>query len=1062
MYSPKVIQRNTHGLDLSYHSLAEVERAIAHFNSIAEFDDDGDWTGEYTRPLDKDELAFQRNETLLCKWDFNYASSRYARIMDWTKRLVPFTPNLAQRIKLDIYSELEERGVALVIQALKARQLGSSTLDELIVWHRVTFRPHTEAIVGSSDPEKSAKMFGMVERAWKHTPFWLKPECTKYSRGEFYEFGNVDSSVSIQHGTQFSGIGRGTTPSVAHLCFAPGTKVRGIDGRLVNIEDLNVGDQVLGSSGRLIRVQAKSLSSRRNEQSIRLYVWNTKDPLEVTKDHKIATSRGIVEASGITSQDAVLYPVRPLTRTKHHVSWLQRGTGKTKIPTPVTQPLSYDFGKALGLFLAEGCIHFHSREYPDCITFTGDRDQTDLYSEIVLKGFGKVSSPKYAKTSRSMFLNLYSSGAAGWVYEQFGHKDTKRLPDWVFDAPREFQLGLLHGYLIGDGHWKQDSNEIYATSVRPAIVIGLRELVASLGFGWSSISRRDAGLWYGRNCQEAWTWILAGATAKALREELGVAVPSEKVRTYTQKWEYTDSGCLALQVKKIEEGFCEYFWDIAVDSDDHLFATLQGLASNSEIVDYDEPEQLIDASLLRALHEHPEAYISLESTANGRGDWWHKTWVANKENLAAGMSKMYPVFLPWFVGRDIYPTETWLRARPVPAQWEPQDSTVQHAIRAADYVSRTPLLKRYLGESWTMPVEQMWWYEVERKWALQKNELNIFLSECPASDDEAFQSRTGSIFPIEIISDRREATTLPKWALSIDGDEIPQRLVVPATQLQSTPPLKLDYGYEPSKMTRLRGSFCGIDQNFDPTNKLCLWEMPQEGEEYEISIDTGYGVGEDRSVIQVGRRGTPERADAQVGEWASADAGALDLWPIVLAVGRLFTGVAHDGRVLEPRITVELAANGEALQAELRKRGWRNFYIRNRLATAVRSESIINPQLGWVTSHQSRQRLIDHLIKVVRDNLVEIRSQWLVDELADLQRSEKNFKIEAARGAHDDRLMSFAIMSYVMYDLDLRGEPSSMYRQRREAAAAAARAPEYSPGAQALPGWAPGMEDLLQ
>lgn len=699
MYSPKVIQRNTHGLDLRYHSLAEVERAIAHFNSIARFDDDGDWTGEYTRPLDKDELAFQRNEALLCKWDFNYASSRYARIMDWTKRLVPFTPNLAQRIKLDIYSELEERGVALVIQALKARQLGSSTLDELIVWHRVTFRPHTEAIVGSSDPEKSAKMFGMVERAWKHTPFWLKPECTKYSRGEFYEFGNVDSSVSIQHGTQFSGIGRGTTPSVAHL---------------------------------------------------------------------------------------------------------------------------------------------------------------------------------------------------------------------------------------------------------------------------------------------------------------------------------------------------------------------------SEIVDYDEPEQLIDASLLRALHEHPEAYISLESTANGRGDWWHKTWVANKENVANGMAKMYPVFLPWFVGRDIYPTETWLRARPVPPAWEPQDSTIQHAVRAADYVSRTPLLKRYLGESWTMPVEQMWWYEVERKWALQKNELNIFLSECPASDDEAFQSRTGSIFPIEIISDRREATTLPKWALSIDGDDIPQRLVVPATQLQSVAPLKLDYGHEPSKMTRLRGSFCVVDQNFDPTNKLCLWEMPQEGEEYEISVDTGYGIGEDRSVIQVGRRGTPERSDAQVGEWASAEAGALDLWPILLGVGRLFTGVSHDGRILEPRITIELAANGEALQAELRKRGWRNFYVRNRLATAVRSESIINPQLGWVTSHQSRQRLIDHLIKVVRDNLVEIRSPWLVDELADLQRSEKNFKIEAARGAHDDRLMSFAIMSYVMYDLDLRGEPSSMYRQRREAAAAAARAPEYSPGAQALPGWAPGMEDLLQ
>jgi hypothetical protein len=256
-------------------------------------------------------------------------------------------------------------------------------------------------------------------------------------------------------------------------------------------------------------------------------------------------------------------------------------------------------------------------------------------------------------------------------------------------------------------------------------------------------------------------------------------------------------------------------------------------------------------------------------------------------------------------------------------------------------------------------------------------------------------------------------------------------------------------------------NFTHIDSNFDPYNKLCLWEMPDAREQYEIAVDTGYGIGEDRTVIQIGRRGTPERLDAQIGEWASSDAGALDIWPVVLAIGKLFSGASFDGRMIEPRITIELAANGEALQAELRKRGWRNFYIRNRLATALRSESIVDPLLGWTTTHASRQRLIDHLIKVVRDELVEIRSPWLVDELADLQKTEKTYKIEAARGAHDDRLMSFAIMSYVMYDLDVRGEPSAVYRQRKEAESAANRAPEYTGGNQRAPLWAPNTEGMV-
>lgn len=691
-FSKKIIDQKlanyaTQGIELVYHPIAHTTAAVEHFRSKAELDEDGNFV-KWLKPLQGWERDFLRNETLLCQIDFLYAATHYAHIMDWEKKLVLFNPNIAQKITFDVYAELEEREVAIIVQALKARQLGKSTGDELVIWWKSLFHPHTNAIVGSSDPTKSAKMFQMVERAWHHTPFYLKPKLTKFSTGEFYDFGNIDSHISIQHGTQFSGIGRGDTPNVGHL---------------------------------------------------------------------------------------------------------------------------------------------------------------------------------------------------------------------------------------------------------------------------------------------------------------------------------------------------------------------------SEIVDYDDPKQLIDASLLRALHETKNTFLVLESTANGRGDYWHDTWLINKANAAEGIAKMHPLFLPWFVGRDIYPTREWLRARPIPVGWSPAESTMQHAVKAAEYVASTPLLTKHLGSEWVMPVEQMWWYEVERKWAQQKNELNIFLSECPANDEEAFQSRSGSIFSVDTIAERRDAARLPKLAFCIEGEGVSERLIVPAKQHTGAKPITVGHRTTSNRLLTWRFRQLGVDSRFDPMNKLCVWETPIDGEHYEIAVDTGYGIGEDRTVVQVGRRSAYGTADAQVAEWASAHAGALDVWPIVLAIAKMYSTFSPDGGIIEPRITIEMAANGEALQAELRKLGWSNFYIRTRLGTQARSERIIEPLLGWATTWTSRPRLLDHVIKVVRDGLVEIRSPWLVDELADLQRSEKQIKIEAARGAHDDRLMAFAIMVYVMFDLDARGDATAAYKHREEEAKRAAEAPTWQPGNAELP-----------
>jgi len=166
-------------------------------------------------PNEKD---FIRNEIALCRIDFVYWLCRYVFIRHWSGgHLVLFTPNIAQRIVLSIWGELEEKGFAIACLCLKARQLGISTVSEMAVAHRVQFRPNINSIVGSSDPDKSKLMSQMMETCWDNQPWWMIPDMTARRAGQLIEYGKQNSAVSIQHGTQFSGIARGTTTNCVHL-----------------------------------------------------------------------------------------------------------------------------------------------------------------------------------------------------------------------------------------------------------------------------------------------------------------------------------------------------------------------------------------------------------------------------------------------------------------------------------------------------------------------------------------------------------------------------------------------------------------------------------------------------------------------------------------------------------------------------------------------------------------------------------------------------------------------------------------------------------------------------
>jgi hypothetical protein len=487
----------------------------------------------------------------------------------------------------------------------------------------------------------------------------------------------------------------------------------------------------------------------------------------------------------------------------------------------------------------------------------------------------------------------------------------------------------------------------------------------------------------------------------------------------------------------------------------------------SELAEYLNAAELVDASLMPAVHESPFVFGMLESTAKGKGptNWWHTKWQVSKEGYWKGEAQFCPVFLPWFVGRDINPTQTWLRTRPIPANWAPSTLTEQHANRAREYVQTNGLLRKHLGENWLMPREQMWYWETKRNLAIKEHELGKFYEEMPADDQEAFQASGKSIFDITLIAEMREKAKRPVGVYGLVGaeDEIPAVRRPEARDIDtSKPPIEITarwtysrpahhYKLVPLKMDRW--------PEMPINGSVIIWEMPRKGFEYGLGIDTGFGISKDRSVIEGIRKGTAWANDAQVFELAANDLNAQDLWPYAMALGTLYA-VVNDGIRKQPKMVIECAANGEMTQLELRKRGWTNFHRHLRYdRTELREDK--SQRLGWYMHEWARKMMLNKLITSVRDGWVDLNSPELISELASFYENPNNLKLEALPGHHDDRIMALGIVLFSMHILETRGGTLGASADRARRAADLSTAPRYQDPLQATaPDLATDTEEL--
>ena len=131
----------------------------------------------------------------------------------------PYIFNNSQRYLWNRFSARMAAKKNLWFVILKARQLGMTTLVELLIMFRIVFGYGVNAVIASADQGKSLMMAKKLLMAYDMLPVWLRPQYSarvESDRGKL-EFASLNSGVSVQHGNQMSGIARGATPTVYHL-----------------------------------------------------------------------------------------------------------------------------------------------------------------------------------------------------------------------------------------------------------------------------------------------------------------------------------------------------------------------------------------------------------------------------------------------------------------------------------------------------------------------------------------------------------------------------------------------------------------------------------------------------------------------------------------------------------------------------------------------------------------------------------------------------------------------------------------------------------------------------
>ncbi len=671
--------------------------------------------------------AQERAIRLKLKNDLIHYAQRCLKIRGKSGEIEPFSFNRAQlHLHARLQQQLGETGKVRAI-VLKGRQQGCSSYVGARFYHKVSHKKGQQAFILAHALDATQNLYVMAKRFYHHTPELVKPEVTTSNSKELL-FGRLDSGYKL--GTaENKEVGRSSTIQLLHGCLGGDTLVYSRQYGFYEMENFHIGDEIMTHTGQYAPISYIS----KQEKSCLSVLFRTlgKFPLTATPEHRFWTKSGWCELRDLKIGDSIGYPVKkiqpkiselglPLAATRKH------GGGRQYI-CPDEIYLDYNFGRVVGLYLAEGHIKLQAKypHNPCYISFTIHRNETNRTIEWLeaIKPYYSSMHVKHREGSLTTTVTIYGNRLASLIKNLCGRVEDKHIPAEWEDYPYEFCKGILHGYITGDGSSYMDSRRVRASSICQEITLPLRDMTASLGYGWAGIAYREGAVRSNRNEQAQWLFTLCGEGAARLAHEIGKPSPVlerakvTSTKNYAAQTTEISDGYAWLRIRSIADAGVQTVYDFEVNHPDHSYCILHGATHNSEVAFWSNANEHAKG-IMQAVPNSLGTEIILESTANGTGNYYHQQW----QSAEAGTSEFIPIFLPWY-WQDEYRAE-------MPLDFIPTDEEMQ--------------LERMYG----IDFQQMVWRR--RKIA----ELNVagmngeigFQVEYPNSPQEAFTMSNDMVY----------------------------------------------------------------------------------------------------------------------------------------------------------------------------------------------------------------------------------------------------------------------------------------------------------------------------
>ena len=578
---------------------------------------------------------------LRLKEDFIFYAKKCLFVRDKDGRVSRLVLNKSQLyLHAQLEEQLERTGMIRAL-VLKGRQQGVSTYTEARYYWKVTHRKGVRAFILTHEDAATQNLFEMASRYHSNCPQLVRPE-TGTSNAKELTFGKLDSGYKLgTAGTK--AVGRSSTVQFFHGCLAEGTLVIDpITDQLVPIENYEVGQMVRTHKGNIAPVSF--ISTQEKECFSMVLRGYGKFPLVSSAEHKFWTSKGMTKQEELRVGDVIGFPVALLKDHQVQIPFQNVVARSPREPErPQTIAADYDLGRLLGLFLAEGTIKM-SRSGAESAVVLSVHDKEVERTLDWLKPFAGFYS------STQVYSCLNSKGSivtvAGKSFAQLfnrlcGKVDKKHVPtDWRLWG-RDFSRGVVHGYVSGDGSFCSAHRRIKVCSVREAITLGVRDMLASLGYGWASIDYKPPMRRKRCNERGIYTLSLCGYAAEQLAVELGYSIEPRKNKSVAAGAQIS-GGYAWLPIKSIDAVGVKKVYDFEVDHPDHSYTLINGASSNSEIAFWPHAESHF-AGIMQSLPHAPGTEVILESTANGAAGKFYEMW----QDAEKGKGEFIAIFIPW-------------------------------------------------------------------------------------------------------------------------------------------------------------------------------------------------------------------------------------------------------------------------------------------------------------------------------------------------------------------------------------------------------------------------------